>query len=87
MLEILPEGLVGSKRQPQDGIVYFGNTEPNPLGHINDFALPEADSGLGVKHFKAFYEAKDGEYYLQDSGEGTGTFIKIERDLVRVHYR
>jgi len=82
ILEILPEGLVGSQRVPQDGNVYIGCSEPDPSGHVNDFALPEADSGLGSKHLKISYSVESSEFMIQDLGEGTGTFVKIEQECV-----
>lgn len=82
-LRITPQGLAGSRRNAQDGIVYFGNSEQNYSGHTNDFSLPEQLSGLGPKHFKIFYNTEDNEYYIQDLEEGTGTFLRIEKNYVR----
>ncbi len=83
-LEINVHGLVDGKRKAADGIAYFGSSDPDPnsRGHVNDFAYPKAETGLDCKHFKIFYSLKDDDYYIQDLGEGTGTFIKVERESV-----
>lgn len=80
-LKITPQGLDG-QRSGREGIVYFGNAEANSTEHTNDFSLPENVSGLGPRHFKIFYKNEEKEYYIQDLEEGTGTFLKIERDYV-----
>jgi len=57
--------------------VNFGNSPEK-----NEFALPEESSGLSAQHFQIYYEKKQNEYFLKDSGEGTGTFIKITQKTV-----
>ena len=49
---------------------------------INDFELPERDSEFGKKHFKIYYDEKLDGYFIQDLGDGSGTFCQIERRLV-----
>ncbi len=82
VLEINAHGLVDGPRKQADGIVYFGNSEPCSQNYVNDFAYPRAETGLDFRHFKVFYSPKEDDYYIQDLGEGTGTFVKIERESV-----
>ena len=82
MLEIDSKGMVNSQRKAEDGITYFGSQSPKEGVHANDFMIPEESSALGLKHFKIFYSAKDDEYYLQDMGEGTGTFVRLDQKMV-----
>ena len=74
--------MINGKRGVKDGITYFGNNDNNDGIHINDFSLPEADSGLGPKHFKIYYKNDEKEYYIQDLEEGLGTFLRIEKNYV-----
>jgi len=40
---------------------------------------------MGNKHFMIKYSVETGSYYIKDTGEGTGTFIKIDKSLVLQH--
>ena len=65
--------------------MYFGNNAPKPSNDMkNDFELPEEDSGLGKRHFKINYAPESNEYFIQDLGDGSGTFCRIERKMVRI---
>ena len=91
LLAISETGLVGGLRNGNDGVTFFGSPEvqlpdvPSPFKvqgtSANDFA-PSGNSGLGGRHFKVFYLAQDNEYYIQDLGEGSGTFVKVVRKTV-----
>jgi hypothetical protein len=91
VFEITETGLTNGLRNAKDGVVFFGSPDvqsPDVALMIklkglpaNDFA-PRGDSGLGGKHFKVFYLAQDGEFYIQDLGEGSGTFVKVIRKTV-----
>ena len=38
--------------------------------------------GFGTKYFVIKFSNEQNNYLLKDLGEGTGTFIKVERDFV-----
>ena len=46
-----------------------------------DYVLPIGE-GFGAKHFVIKFSNEQNNYLLKDLGEGTGTFIKVERDFV-----
>ena len=70
-------GLVGSKRNVKDGHTYFGTYSGQDPKFINDYVFPIQEKGFGKRHFSVFYDSKKDNYYLNDLGAGTGTFIKI----------
>ena len=47
----------------------------------NDIVLPQDELGLGAVHFVVKYDSARRTYYIRDNGQGTGTFLKIERPL------
>ena len=79
-LKITPSGLEGSLLQNHDEITYFG-TEPG----INDYLLPNNETGFGKKHFQIKYDPRNSSYSLVDLSQGTGTFIKIDKPLLLKH--
>eukprot|EP00826_Nyctotherus_ovalis_P048532 TRINITY_DN5729_c0_g1_i9.p1 TRINITY_DN5729_c0_g1~~TRINITY_DN5729_c0_g1_i9.p1 ORF type:complete len:148 (-),score=13.37 TRINITY_DN5729_c0_g1_i9:234-677(-) len=70
-------GYSGSRRNAFDGVTYFGNDEVSSNGAQNDYAFSAGSSGLGKKHFKISYSINDNGYFIQDLGDGSGTFVKV----------
>jgi pSer/pThr/pTyr-binding forkhead associated (FHA) protein len=71
--------LISSQRRKFDGSTYFGSLELYRNGEIcNDLVIPEVDTGIGRKHMAIKYNKIDKSYYLQDLGEGTGTFVRLD---------
>jgi hypothetical protein len=85
-LVITHTGLADSLRKIKDGVTYFGGDNPPipmEVKKANDFEFPK-ECGLGKNHFKIFYDENVRGYFIQDQGDGTGTFCQIERQLVFV---
>lgn len=38
---------------------------------------------LGKRHFIVRYRTDTKGYYIKDTGEGSGTFVRVDRPLVR----
>jgi len=49
---------------------------------LNDFIIPAEDSGIGSRHFIIRYDLSERDYFIKDLGEGSGTFVKVDRKLV-----
>ena len=77
-------GYTKSRRRAFDGCVYAGtlqcHRESGSL--VNDIVFPLTERGMGHRHFVVKYVTESKSYFLRDMGEGTGTFIKIDRSLV-----
>lgn len=86
-----------SKRNKHDGCVIFGSSkashsENGTLGKkneiVNDVVLGENLSTsqnsavIGRRHFVVRYKMDTKGYYLKDTGEGSGTFVRVDRPLV-----
>lgn len=41
--------------------------------------------GVGKRHFVVRYRMDTRGYYLKDTGEGSGTFVRVDRPLVNTH--
>jgi hypothetical protein len=78
VFEIFPYGLRNSTRK--DACVYAGSLSDPDSGFVNDILLPAAEKGVGKKHFMIKYDS--GHYLLKDLGDGMGTFVKLEKELV-----
>jgi len=84
--EILPGGMVSSPRGVSDCITYAGRTrEISNL--VNDINFGRNDEAIGERHFMVKYDAGElylamNMYQLKDLGDGSGTFIKIEKPLL-----
>lgn len=71
-----------------DFTTYFGSYEPisdlqqkmidAEMDKLNDVLLPEHD-GFGSRHFYIKYSNDMSCYLIKDLGEGSGTFIKVEK--------
>lgn len=73
-LEITPTGLVGSTRNANDGVVYFGL---HSLDFKNDFCF-KAEEGVNKQHFEIKFEKENRTGYYVKNLQGSGVFIKIE---------
>jgi hypothetical protein len=74
VLEIQPEGLVGSSRR--DGRTYAGYDQS-----YCDILLPKDEFGIGSVHFVVEYNTVTSRYMIKDEGDGTGTFVKLIEPL------
>lgn len=78
-------GCVESLRKRNDGCTVFGNVLNNEKGEvINDVVIPAIDDGIGKRHMVIKYRLDDRSYYLRDLGDGSGTFVRIDKELVRL---
>jgi len=79
--KVNPGGIVGGGRLKQDGETYIGylKSAKGDKTVLNDIVLE--DSSVGAQHCLIKYNREKKKYYLQDLGEGSGTFIKIEKEL------
>ncbi|MDR3547023.1 MAG: FHA domain-containing protein [Candidatus Pacebacteria bacterium] len=76
-------GYIYSLRKARDGCVYIGTkTTNNETGEpLNDIAFQTGEPGMGNRHLLIKYDLERKGYYMKDMGEGTGTFIRIEKSL------
>lgn len=72
-LEITPLGLTNSKRNANDGVVYFGL---HSLDFKNDF-LFKAEEGVNKQHLEIKFDKERPGYYVKNLN-GSGVFIKIQ---------
>lgn len=81
-LEINACGLVGSKRNKNDGCTIIGSLGQRDNGdYLNDFVIAQDDLGIGKRHLIIKYSIDDSHYYIRDLGDGSGTFVKLEQKL------
>jgi hypothetical protein len=73
-----------SKRNVADGAVYFGKQamDDETGEYKNDIVLPSTELGIGLMHFVIQYNRTQHAYSVKDLGQGSGTFIKIEKPLI-----
>jgi hypothetical protein len=86
--------MVKSKRHKNDGCVFFGSSnyvEGNGIDTTkrdNDIILGDnlvtnqGNTVIGRRHFFIRYRMDTKGYYIKDTGEGSGTFVRIDRPLV-----
>lgn len=76
-----------SRRRPKDGCVYIGTKEVNAeSGEIlNDIVFHAEERGMGNRHLYIKYFLENKSYYIKDIGEGTGTFIRIDKSVLLQH--
>jgi len=85
-LRINAQGLIHGKRQRYDGCVLFGSQDYGPQGEVlNDFIIPADDSGIGSRHLMIKYDPAERDYFIKDLGDGSGTFVKVEINLVSLN--
>lgn len=83
-LKINACGLIGSKRNKNDGCTIIGSAEFNQHGEMyNDFVIDSTDTGIGKRHMVIKYGIDNKSYYLRDLGDGSGTFVRLDVPLVR----
>jgi len=82
--EINAAGYIGSKRRARDGYTYMGTADlaENLEDWPNDIIIPVDELGMGNIHLVIQYRPDDKAYYIKDYGQGTGTFVKIEKPVV-----
>lgn len=83
-LEINACGLVGSKRGKNDGCVILGTSGLNEHEEgppLNDFTIGFDENGP-QRHTIIKYNLADRRYYMRDLGDGQGTFVRIERQML-----
>lgn len=72
-----------------DFITYFGAYNISDLqkgqnideSKLNDVILPKAE-GFGQRHFAIQFNVEKNWYCLKDLGEGTGTFMRVDRQFI-----
>lgn len=81
-LEINACGLVGSKRNKNDGCTIIGSLGQRENGEfLNDFVIAQDDLGIGKRHMIIKYSIDDSNYYIRDLGDGSGTFVRLDQRL------
>lgn len=72
-----------SRRKANDGKVFMGTKDVNiETGQaVNDIIFSKGEIGMGNRHFLIKYLIEDKNYYIKDVGEGTGTFIQIDKSI------
>ena len=78
VIEIDAAGIVGGSRA--DGITYFGQCANSDYIH-NDYNFPMDELGVGKRHMMIKYNDTNNKYYLKDLADGTGTFIKLTKQM------
>jgi hypothetical protein len=48
----------------------------------NDIVVSPDEIGMGTTHLVIQYKPDDKSYYIKDYGQGTGTFVKIEKSII-----
>ena len=83
IFEINACGYPKSKRKANDGRVYVGTKDLNVETQeaVNDILFSLGEIGMGNRHFVIEYSIESKNYYIRDSGEGTGTFIQIDKSI------
>jgi len=83
-IEINAGGCIGSKRNARDGCVYFGACDNSP-DIPNDVLLSKEELGIGKVHMVIKYYTDASAYYIKDLGDGTGTFIRLDKPVALKH--
>ena len=77
--------MINGKRGKSDGCVIIGSLGKNDIngeGPLNDFDVSFEENGPSKRHMIIKYSIVDKRYFLRDLGEGSGTFVKIEKPLL-----
>lgn len=48
---------------------------------LNDIVFSRGEIGMGNRHLLVKYMVESKNYYIQDMGEGTGTFIQVDKSI------
>jgi hypothetical protein len=70
---VKPNGVEGGRPASADGEVRFGTGVDG-----NSVVLPE-EEGIGSSHFAVTYDIPRRLYSLKDLGQGSGTFVRLDR--------
>ncbi len=67
--------------------MYIGAKEQNiETSEItNDLIFAKEEHGMGNRHLMIKYSLETKSYHIKDMGEGTGTFIRIDKSVVLQH--
>eukprot|EP00830_Metopus_es_P018898 TRINITY_DN6743_c0_g1_i1.p1 TRINITY_DN6743_c0_g1~~TRINITY_DN6743_c0_g1_i1.p1 ORF type:complete len:269 (+),score=35.19 TRINITY_DN6743_c0_g1_i1:15-821(+) len=78
---ITSKGYENSKRKKKDGFVYIGTKDLNEkTGEIeNDILISKREEGMGDIHCVIQYVESIKSFCIHDTGQGTGTFLKIQK--------
>ena len=86
ILVIKPKGLESSKRNSDDGYVFFGCKRKIRNTIINDFVIPLRDPDLNEahrgKHFVIYYRIDKNSYWVRDLCIGFGVFVRLDYTLL-----
>lgn len=86
ILVIRPSGLEYSKRQADDGYVFFGCKKKMKKVIVNDFIVPLRDPDLNEnhrgRHFVIYYKIDKGSYWIRDLCIGFGVFVRLDYTLI-----
>lgn len=82
--EINAGGYIKSKRGARDGCTFIGTADSadNCEECPNDIVVSIDEIGMGSTHLMIQYKPDKHSYFIRDCGQGTGTFIKIEKPLI-----
>lgn len=85
VLEIRPNGLVGSVRKVPDGYVFFGCKLKEDGQIVNDYKIKlrgEKASEYVGRCFLIYFKIESKSYWIKDLNKGPGVFIKLDFALV-----
>lgn len=86
VLLIRPTGLEYSKRQADDGYVFFGCKKKLKKTIVNDFIVPLRDPDLNEnhrgRHFVIYYKIDKASYWIRDLCIGFGVFVRLDYTLI-----
>lgn len=83
VLEINAQGLIGSRRNKNDGCTILGSLPQSAKGDVyNDVVIQQDENdGIGDRHMIIKYNMADRQYYIRDLGKGSGTFVRLDVPL------
>jgi hypothetical protein len=86
VLVIKPQGLEFSKRNADDGYVFFGCKKKQRNTVVNDFIVPLRDPELNEahrgRHFVIYYRIEKNSYWIRDLCIGFGVFVRLDYTLL-----
>ena len=86
VLIVNPSGLENSKRNSEDGYVFFGCKKKMKNVVVNDFIVPLRDPELNEshkgRHFVVYYRIDKNSYWIRDLCIGFGVFVRLDYILI-----
>ncbi|CAG9326642.1 unnamed protein product [Blepharisma stoltei] len=86
LLNIRATGLIGSKRNSNDGYTYFGSKRKLNGAIVNDFVIPlkdqETKENHRGRHFVIYYRIDKDSYWIRDLSKGFGAFVRLDYALI-----